>query len=184
MPAECIFTLPNARKCRCMATRGHAFCRHHGAPRKPRLPRSEQVWNRRSCWIHTGRELQEIPKEEIPGYVLNFLQGLLEDRVSDRFAGRCIRVLLQRLGRLPVPLSPDLEGPDEEPVFLPPPPRSRRTAGPAQPGAEPEPELEPEPSQAQLIQWALSTLGMDSLPGSRPSNGHSQPQAPAPAATR
>jgi hypothetical protein len=71
-----------------------------------------------------------------------------------------------------------LPPPPEEPAFPPPPPRSRRNH---RDGAA---ESEPEPSQDQLVQWALSTLGAANLPHSQPSDVHSRPQAPAPAAVR
>lgn len=120
MPAECVFTLSSGRKCRGTATRGHAFCRHHGAPAKSSAPAVDPyLWNRRSCWLHFGRELDLLTAEEIPGSILNLLQALLDNVVSDRFAGRCLRILLQRFGSLPPEFLQALHSPQNPPDAAP-----------------------------------------------------------------
>lgn len=176
MARECAFTLPTGRKCRAIATTSHAFCRHHGAPVRPPAPRIQEFWNRRSCWRDMGRSLHDMPASEVPGSILALLQGLLEGVVSDRFAARCLRVLLQRCGCLPVILAPKFA---PEALFAPMPPA--RSAVPATSGAA--------PSREKLVQDCFALLG--SLPSARPSAVHAQPpavhsrpSAPAPAAAR
>ena len=109
MAAECAFLLPSGKKCRCMATRNHEFCRHHGAPPRPKtlLPTGDRRWSRVACWRDLGRSLGEYPKPEIPGELLYILHSLLEDDISDRTAGRILRSLLQRYGS--VPFMPEAE---------------------------------------------------------------------------
>ena len=108
MAAECAFLLPSGKKCRCMATRNHKFCRHHGAPSRPKtLPTGDRPWSRVACWRDLGRSLGEYPKPEIPGELLYILHSLLEDDISDRTAGRILRSLLQRYGS--VPFMPEAE---------------------------------------------------------------------------
>jgi len=121
MPAECRFTLPNGRKCRCSATRGHAFCRHHGAPSQPRSLPDHLLWKRLTIWRTLGRELQDVPVVDIPGELLTLLQSLLDNEVSDRFAGRALRVLLVRYGSVPFQ-----EERPSSPIDLPEPPPSKQ----------------------------------------------------------
>jgi len=156
MPAECVFTLPNGRKCRCAATRGHAFCRHHGAPSQPRSRADKNLWNRLSCWRQLGRELHDLPALDIPGEILGILQSLLDNLISDRFAGHALRVLLQRCGSVPL---------NEEP--------------PDSPFALPD---DPPPSQEQLLEQARSLLA--DLAPPRPSAVHGRPPASSNGALR
>lgn len=103
MAAECAFLLPSGKKCRCMATRNHQFCRHHGGPSRPKaLPTGDRPWSRLACWRDLGRSLPEYPKQEIPGELLQILYSLLQDSISDRTAGRILRGLLQRYGSVPL----------------------------------------------------------------------------------
>jgi hypothetical protein len=107
MPTECTFTLPTGKKCRCMATRDHAFCRHHGAPRSTRKPRRDpDVWSRRACWRDVGRSAATIAKEDAVLNAVEVLRALQENCISDRTAGRLLRVLLQRWDDLPLMPTP------------------------------------------------------------------------------
>jgi hypothetical protein len=86
-----------------MATRNHKFCRHHGAPSRPKtLPTGDRPWSRIACWRDLGRVLPEYPKQEIPGELLQILYALLDAQISDRTAGRILRGLLQRYGSVPL----------------------------------------------------------------------------------
>lgn len=162
---ECARTLANGHKCRCLATRGFAFCRHHGAPPKPSIPFSEREWNRRACWRSSPRDYMEDPIEEVPWHMLNLLHALLQDDVSDRYAGRWLRRLIQRVGDLPLTVIPKF---DRAPDVLPPPPVSKAAA---------------EAQRQQVIRQALSLLGVQ-VPASQPPAVHSQPSAPAQTAAR
>lgn len=103
MAAECAFLLPSGDKCRCMATRNHKFCRHHGGPSRPKtLPNGERPWSRLACWRDLGRSLSEFPKEDIPGELLQILYSLLDGQISDRTAGRILGSLLRRYGSVPL----------------------------------------------------------------------------------
>lgn len=108
MAAECAFILPSGKKCRCMANRHHKFCRHHGAPAQRRtLPTGDLPWSRLACWRDLGRALPDYPKEEIPGQLLQVLYSLSCDKISDRTAGRILRILLQRYGDMPLMPTPE-----------------------------------------------------------------------------
>jgi hypothetical protein len=102
MPVECVFTLPAGKKCRCMATRGHAFCRHHGAPRTTRPRRNPDAWSRRACWRDLGRSAAHIDKDDSVIEILGVLRALRENRIADRTAGRLLRVLLQVWDEVPL----------------------------------------------------------------------------------
>lgn len=165
MPTECARTLPNGQKCRCLATRGFAFCRHHGAPRQPRRPAIQLEWNRLACWRSLTREFLEDPIEELPWRMLNLLYALLEDHVSDRYAGRSLRLLLKRVGDVPLTVIPEFDRAHDK---LPPPPVSKADL---------------EAQRRQAIRQGLALLGVQ-VPGSQPPAVHSQPSAPAQAAAR
>lgn len=107
MPAECTFILPSGKKCRCMASRNHKFCRHHGAPQRPRPATGEKPWSRVACWRDLGRALPGFPKEEIPTELLYILESLLHGMISDRTAGRILRGLLKRCGDVPLMSKPE-----------------------------------------------------------------------------
>lgn len=121
MAAECAFVLPSGKKCRCMANRHHKFCRHHGAPTRRRtLSTEDRPWSRLACWRDLGRALPDYPKREIPGELLNILYSLSCDKISDRTAGRTLRILLQRYGDLPLMPKPETGLVPKEPPALPP----------------------------------------------------------------
>lgn len=107
MARECAFILPGGKKCRCMANRNHKFCRHHGAPFRHHTPFGDRPWSRLACWRDTVRSLPTLPKQEIPGQLLQTLYSLLHNDISDRTAGRILRVLLQRYGDLPLMPTPE-----------------------------------------------------------------------------
>ncbi|HEX4007004.1 MAG TPA: hypothetical protein VHX60_12585 [Acidobacteriaceae bacterium] len=132
MPAECAFTLPTGKKCRCMATREHKFCRHHGAPRqKPHPSLLRDHWSRLACWRDFGRSLNDAPPEEIPHEIIQILSSLLIAQISDRTAGRFLRILLQRCGDVPlVPISDAAIEPPAREVLAP----SARDSRQSQPG--------------------------------------------------
>jgi hypothetical protein len=181
MPTECTFTLPTGRKCRCMATRGFAFCRHHGAPGRPRVPRHEREWSRLSCWRNLSRAYQEEPVEELPARMLFLLQSLLQDEVSDRFAGRSLRILLKRFNGIPFIVAPEFDQPPA--IFSPAPP-----APPAQPAALRAESPEDAAERMRMIRWAQSLAasfgGPRSVPGSQPPVAQSRPSAPSRMAVR
>jgi hypothetical protein len=106
MPTECAFTLPNGKKCRCMATRNHAFCRHHGAPPSRRPRRDPDLWSRLACWRDLGRSAAALDKRDAVLEILAVLQALREDRIADRTAGRLLRVLLQPWDEVPLMPTP------------------------------------------------------------------------------
>lgn len=170
MPTECVFTLPTGLKCRCMATRGHAFCRHHGAPARPRRSRADDRWNRLSCWRSFTSEIHTMVPEEIPGAILNLLQALLDNVVSDRFAGRSLRLLLQRCGELPLAVAPEFQ-----PTSAPLPPALQIPPRPAH-------RQSPEPSRDRILQSLLSlsaelSRSQQPVVRSEPSAHHAQPSA-------
>lgn len=106
MPTECAFTLPTGKKCRCMATKNHNYCRHHGAPasRKPR--RDPDAWCRRAAWRDLGRGAASMPRKEAVLQALNVLDALRENRIADRTAGRLLRALLRGWDELPLMPTP------------------------------------------------------------------------------
>jgi len=107
MPAECAFTLPSGKKCRCMATRNHAFCRHHGAPPSGRPRRHPDAWSRRACWRDLGRSAATMHKQDAVLDTLEVLQALRENSIADRTAGRLLRALLQRWDEVPLMPTPE-----------------------------------------------------------------------------
>jgi hypothetical protein len=107
MPAECAFILPGGRKCRCMATRNHPFCRHHGAPPSGKPRRDPDRWSRLACWRDFGRTAAKTPKPETVLQAMNVLESLRGNRISDRTAGRLLRIYLQRWDELPLVPAPE-----------------------------------------------------------------------------
>lgn len=108
MPAECAFILPTGKRCRCIATARHRFCRHHGAPAGSHLAASFG-FSRRALWRELGRSAATLPFENIPAEIFSILSALLEPRlsgISDRFAGRVLRTLLLRCGCVPFEVNP------------------------------------------------------------------------------
>ena len=103
MAAECAFTLPGGRKCRCLATRHQRFCRHHGRASAP-LPRQPRRYSRLAHWRDLGRSVHAVPREEIPFEAWCILEALLQQGqvgISDRVAGRLLRALFLRYGSVP-----------------------------------------------------------------------------------
>lgn len=146
MPAECAFVLPNGRKCRCMATRNHAYCRHHGAPRAAGKPRRDPgLWSRLACWRSFSHDAAATPKEETVLQAINVLEALRENNISDRTAGRLLRTFLQRWDALPLMPTPETGLAWGEPELSPAPPNPAaparaRGSAPLAPGAMPSPE--------------------------------------------
>jgi len=106
MRPECTHILPTGRKCRALALRGHQLCFHHGrgvarAPQKPRNP-----FSRIARWRDLSRSAPTLPASDIPFNVYIVLGSLIadgEDGISDREAGRLLRILLRRFGSIPFP---------------------------------------------------------------------------------
>jgi hypothetical protein len=107
MPVECAFTLPTGKKCRCLATRDHAFCRHHGAPPTGRPHRDPRVWSRRACWRDLGRSAAKMPRKDAVLEAIEVLEALRENRIADRTAGRLLRDLLQGWDEVPLMPTPN-----------------------------------------------------------------------------
>ncbi|HEX4067934.1 MAG TPA: hypothetical protein VHZ09_18080 [Acidobacteriaceae bacterium] len=121
MTRECCFILPNGLKCRCAATRNKALCRHH-APKPatagpPPIPKCER-YSDLIRWRRLGSKLQWMPLSEIPYTIRELLECLVDrgddstGRISDLTAGRFLRALLTRLGRVPFPEP----GPEPDPA--------------------------------------------------------------------
>jgi hypothetical protein len=170
LPTECTFTLPTGRKCRCMATRGFAFCRHHGAPSPPRISLHERECSR-PHWRNLSRAYLEEPVDELPARMLYLLQCLLQDEVSDRFAGRSLRILLKRINDIPFIIAPEF---DQQPAMFP----------PAAPAALPRRSPEEEAECARMIRWAQSLGASFGAPRSQPPVAQSRPSAPSLTAVR
>ena len=113
MPAECTFVLPNGNKCRCLANRGHNLCRHHGAapPVRSTRPRTDRDADR-TYWREMGETIRGRYPDDYPTRMLDLLDALRENRISDRAAGRLLRGLLQLHNPKETPLmsSPDAIG--------------------------------------------------------------------------
>lgn len=119
MVRECSFILPNGRQCGCAATRNQSVCRHH-APKPavpgPPPPSRYDRYSDLIRWRRLSSNLQWMPVGEIPLTVYEILQCLIDrgrdstGHISDRTAGRYLRVLLGRLGDVPFP-DPDLDPP-------------------------------------------------------------------------
>jgi hypothetical protein len=125
-----------------MASRNQPFCRHHGAPRQKARPAVlRDRWSRLSCWRELGRSLPDIPLEEIPGEINQILVSLLTGRISDRVAGRFLRILLQRSGAVPA-----IRGFDPELAAAAPPANTPPVAAPA--AASPAPFIPAPPPLA------------------------------------
>ncbi|HEY6445935.1 MAG TPA: hypothetical protein VIY53_05700 [Acidobacteriaceae bacterium] len=156
---ECTFILPNGRKCRCAASRNQTLCRHHGpaVAGPPPTPKSE-LYSSLRRWRQLGRELPNMPAEEIPFTIYGILQCLVDrgpdsaGSISDLAAGRFLRALLNRLGDVPFPYpdSPSSSEPALEPD--------------APPTSAGQPDL-----SAMLAALGLPSLGLPS-PGLPPRN--------------
>lgn len=107
MPVECAFVLPGGRKCRCMATRDHRFCRHHGAPRSATPRRAPDPWSRLARWRDLGRSVSKIHKKDAVLEALGVLEALRDKRIADRTGGRLLRLLLQGWDQLPLMPTPE-----------------------------------------------------------------------------
>ena len=112
MPAlECRHVLPTGQKCRGAALRNQTLCRHH-APKSaadgpPPLSKRAR-FSPLARWRSLGQRAPWLSPAEIPGEVLDILYCLLStdptDSISDLCAGRYLRALLRRLGRVPFAL--------------------------------------------------------------------------------
>jgi hypothetical protein len=147
MPTECAFTLPTGKKCRCVATRDHAFCRHHGAPRSGKPRRDPNVWSRLACWRDLGRSAPTADKAQAVFDALEVLRALHENSISDRTAGRLLRTLLQRWDQVPLMPAPETGWIPDEP--------DPRAASHAVPTASrtPAPAYNQTLTPGQLEQW-------------------------------
>lgn len=131
---ECVFLLANGQKCRCAAKRGQPFCRHHDPAASATCPTPEhQRFSRHRRWIAVSRDLPSLDPAFLPTEILEILEALLsdgEDGISDRVAGRLLRILLRRIGHVPFAI------PDAEPANCPTPEAEPRA--PSQPSLAPE----------------------------------------------
>lgn len=137
MAPECRFILPSGRTCRCAALRNQPFCRHH-APKTGGPPIAKRkLYSPLAKWRAVGRGLPWLVPEEIPCAIFEILDALTgrdpSERLSDLTAGRYLRTLLARLGRVPFPV-PEL-APAPEPAPAPALGLAPRSASPgSQPG--------------------------------------------------
>lgn len=105
MRRECSYILPNHHKCHSFAVRGKTRCFHHIDPaeRPPARP-PRDPYSRITRWRELGRNIHTLPVEEIPYNVFIILGGLIAEGpngISDREAGRLLRILLRRTGAIP-----------------------------------------------------------------------------------
>jgi hypothetical protein len=118
MRPECTQILPTGQKCRALALRGRDACRHHLAgPPPPRAPR-RGGFSRISRWRDLGLTVHTLPAHDIPFQTFVLLGALLadgDDGISDREAGRLLRVLLRRHGRIPFAPPPGVRVELDEP---------------------------------------------------------------------
>ncbi len=123
MRPECSQILPSGQKCRCLALRGRDACRHHCAgPLPPPAPR-RGGFSRITRWRNLGLTVRTLPARDIPFHAFVLLGALLadgDDGISDREAGRLLRVLLRRHGSIPFAPPPGVQvGPDPDPDSAP-----------------------------------------------------------------
>ncbi|HEX4308635.1 MAG TPA: hypothetical protein VHZ25_01340 [Acidobacteriaceae bacterium] len=114
---ECRQFFTNGTRCRCRATAGHVFCRHHAPQPRPftRRPRNKRFGH----WRDVERNLATLDFPEMPATILLVLDSLFEIGplgISDRKAGYLLRALLRRLGSIPFRLPDDPE-PQPDPAF-------------------------------------------------------------------
>jgi hypothetical protein len=119
MRPECSQTLPSGQKCRCLALRGRDACRHHCAGPLPPLAPRRGGFSRITRWRNLGLTVHTLPARDIPFHAFVLLGALLadgDDGISDREAGRLLRVLLRRHGSIPFAPPPGVKvGPDPDP---------------------------------------------------------------------
>jgi hypothetical protein len=140
MRPECSHILPSGQNCHCLALRGRKFCRHHSPEALPPPPPPSESISRLARWRGLGRTVDRLPAADIPFNVYIILGSLIgdgEDGISDREAGRLLRVLLRRHGSIPFP-----------------PPT----------GCYIEPETTPAPAPATVAAPARRPMSVDSLP--------------------
>ena len=141
MGRECSFILPGGRKCRCVANRNQALCRHH-APKPavlgPPPPPKNERYSNLIRWRRFARGLPWMEPSQLACSVYDILDCLIDrgsdstGHISDLSAGRFLRVLLNRLGEVPFP-NPEFAEPAPAPVH--------------HPSSAPRPD----PSSAQLL---------------------------------
>lgn len=101
MVNECTYLLPNGKKCRCVATRGHAFCRHHGTHPVP--ARKARTESRKERWRMMSLQIHELPFEQLSPAIDRVMTALCCDGyhgISDRTAGALLRAILYRFEQL------------------------------------------------------------------------------------
>ena len=122
MRPECSHILPNHHKCHGLALRGHQRCFHHIDPaQRPPLRPLRDPFSRITRWRQLGRRVHTLPVHEIPCNVYSVLGGLFndgQDGISDREAGRLLRILLRRHGSIPALPPPEvlIEAPFTQPA--------------------------------------------------------------------
>lgn len=111
---ECTFILSTGKKCRAAANRCQPFCRHHApkpaVPPPPPIPKHE-LYSNLARWRRLGLELKlkSMPESQMPIHIWNILQCLIDrgpdipESISDLTAGRLLRAMLNRLGKVPFP---------------------------------------------------------------------------------
>jgi hypothetical protein len=119
MRPECSQILPSGQKCRCLALRGRDACRHHCAGPLPPLAPRRGGFSRVTRWRDLGLSVHTLPAHDIPFHAFVLLGALIadgDDGISDREAGRLLRVLLRRHGSIPFPPPPGVQvEPDPDP---------------------------------------------------------------------
>jgi hypothetical protein len=115
MRPECSQILPSGQKCRCLALRGRDACRHHCAGPLPPLAPRRGGFSRITRWRNLGLTVHTLPARDIPFHAFVLLGALIadgDDGISDREAGRLLRVLLRRHGSIPF-APPPVTHPDQ-----------------------------------------------------------------------
>ena len=118
MVNECAHLLLNGKKCRCVATRGHALCRHHGA--RPTSTRKVPMQPRKERWRMMFFEIQELSLGQLPNAIDRVMTALCSEGyhgISDRTAGALLRVILYRIEKLSTKPVQPIPSPSEEMVF-------------------------------------------------------------------
>ena len=105
MRPECSHILPGGQKCRALAMRDRSRCHHHIDPahRPPPRPTCNPD-SRVNRWFQLSRRAHTLPTRQIPDIVSHILASLIADGadgISERAAGRLLRILLRRYGSVP-----------------------------------------------------------------------------------
>jgi len=170
MTPECTFILPSGQKCRGLAGRSQAFCRHHRPqPAAGHRVRRADRYSPLARWRAVGQDLPWLRPDELPALVYELLDALTQpgQAPSDRTIGRFLRAALTRLGQVPFPY-PDSEPAPPLPVA---PPFAHAPSALRPPSAQPAHSTHPgfsnaKPGDLAQLQREMQTL-FDTLADAR-----------------